>query len=510
MAESIFKTITTQVGSGINLTTQTTDGPSIATYIQNPPVVQTVIEKRDSLLVSVVNTPFIAVTSVNGMTGDVEVEPIINTFQPNHYYLKDTVISLDSKFYWAKNNFTSGETFNEDDWNLGQAGEPGENGTTFTPNVDDNGNLSWTNDGGKENPTTVNIRGPQGIQGEVGPEGPQGPQGIQGIQGPQGEVGPQGEPGPSVIVVTLDEDAEGAITYSGITYTELRQAVQNKRPIMVVGNQDYHVTNTALDATNVYLVSYIGFNTPSSVHFSFGSSGSLSKTTKKLTEYLKIQLPSMPTATGTISSWSGNTFAEIAAGINRGQPLFIVINGTIVFPCTRAHQGSDTDTIWISILADFTNTKLYEFSLGSNGTLSFSGIRELINKNQSGVITNTMLASAAVKSNNIDWTTFTGGNGSSGYFQIGSTLLIQWGTFSGAGNTDYTKTFPKPFKDANYTMTLTNQYPEGSGASFWWAFITAKTASSVKVRGGYKGQTTSGGGQSVNNVINWIAIGVPA
>ena len=35
-------------------------------------------------------------------------------------------------------------------------------GTTFTPTVDNNGNISWTNDGGLTNPNTVNIRGPQG------------------------------------------------------------------------------------------------------------------------------------------------------------------------------------------------------------------------------------------------------------------------------------------------------------------------------------------------------------
>lgn len=38
----------------------------------------------------------------------------------------------------------------------------GENGATFTPHVDEDGNLSWTNDGGLENPEAVNVRGPQG------------------------------------------------------------------------------------------------------------------------------------------------------------------------------------------------------------------------------------------------------------------------------------------------------------------------------------------------------------
>ena len=38
-------------------------------------------------------------------------------------------------------------------------GTPGENGATFTPNVSDEGIISWTNDKGLENPTPVNIKG---------------------------------------------------------------------------------------------------------------------------------------------------------------------------------------------------------------------------------------------------------------------------------------------------------------------------------------------------------------
>ena len=44
----------------------------------------------------------------------------------------------------------------------GAPGTDGKNGATFTPAVDTNGNLSWTNDGGLPNPETVNVRGAQG------------------------------------------------------------------------------------------------------------------------------------------------------------------------------------------------------------------------------------------------------------------------------------------------------------------------------------------------------------
>ena len=74
----------------------------------------------------------------------------------------------------------------------GERGEQGDTGPYFTPSVDSSGNLSWTNNGNLTNPTTVNIKGPQG---DVGPTGPQGEQGIQGIQGPAGTNGTDGENG---------------------------------------------------------------------------------------------------------------------------------------------------------------------------------------------------------------------------------------------------------------------------------------------------------------------------
>lgn len=44
----------------------------------------------------------------------------------------------------------------------GAPGADGKDGVTFTPSVDTNGDLSWSNDGGLPNPETVNLRGAQG------------------------------------------------------------------------------------------------------------------------------------------------------------------------------------------------------------------------------------------------------------------------------------------------------------------------------------------------------------
>ena len=92
------------------------------------------------------------------------------------------------------------------DGSPGAAGAPGATGTTFTPSVSADGTLRWTNDGGKDNPASVNIkgpqgetgpRGPQGLQGATGETGPEGPQGPKGVQGPQGDPGPTGPQGPA-------------------------------------------------------------------------------------------------------------------------------------------------------------------------------------------------------------------------------------------------------------------------------------------------------------------------
>lgn len=107
-------------------------------------------------------------------------------------------------------------------------GVGGRDGVTFTPSVSEDGDLSWTNDGGKANPQTVNLKGPKGDTGakgepgakgdpgekgadgapgkdgakgdkgdtgDQGPQGPQGPKGDTGLQGPIGPQGPKGDKG---------------------------------------------------------------------------------------------------------------------------------------------------------------------------------------------------------------------------------------------------------------------------------------------------------------------------
>ena len=62
------------------------------------------------------------------------------------------------------NGFVGTET----EWLESLKGVDGTDGTTFTPYVSATGDLSWSNDDGKENPATVNIKGAKGDRGDSG------------------------------------------------------------------------------------------------------------------------------------------------------------------------------------------------------------------------------------------------------------------------------------------------------------------------------------------------------
>lgn len=141
----------------------------------------------------------------------------------------------------------------------------GDTGPYFTPSVDEDGNLSWTNNGGLENPVTINIKGPQGepgVKGDTGVQGipgqaatiqvgsvtsgdtmsvinsgtendaifdfvlQRGEQGPQGIQGETGATGPQGEPGIGLPIVTEADNGKVAYVENGVWVAKLLSEIQ--------------------------------------------------------------------------------------------------------------------------------------------------------------------------------------------------------------------------------------------------------------------------------------------
>lgn len=90
----------------------------------------------------------------------------------------------------------------------------GEDGATFTPSVDSKGNLSWSNNKGLTNPTTVNIKGDKGEKGEQGIQGKQGEKGEKGDKGDKGDQGIQGKQGEKG-----NDGLTTAISVNGNTYS---------------------------------------------------------------------------------------------------------------------------------------------------------------------------------------------------------------------------------------------------------------------------------------------------
>ena len=86
----------------------------------------------------------------------------------------------------------------------------GTNGATFTPAVDDAGNLSWSNDKDLANPNTVNIKGDTGAKGDKGDKGEKGDTGAKGADGQT----------PNISIGTVTTGAAGtnaSATISGTT-----------------------------------------------------------------------------------------------------------------------------------------------------------------------------------------------------------------------------------------------------------------------------------------------------
>ena len=109
----------------------------------------------------------------------------------------------------------------------GDTGPQGPAGPYFIPAVSPDGDLSWTNTGSLDNPTTVNVKGPQGEQGIQGPTGPEGPQGPTGPAGADGATGAQG---PAGTTFTPAVSADGVLSWTNDGELENPDPVNIKGP----------------------------------------------------------------------------------------------------------------------------------------------------------------------------------------------------------------------------------------------------------------------------------------
>lgn len=119
------------------------------------------------------------------------------------------------------------------DGSSGKDGIDGKNGVTFTPAISSTGVVSWTNDGGLKNPDPVSVRGPMGLRGQKGEKGEPfefsdfTDEQIESLK-VKGDRGPKGDPGNALLILGV---------YDSLS------ALQSAHPIGVAGDA-YHVTDT--------------------------------------------------------------------------------------------------------------------------------------------------------------------------------------------------------------------------------------------------------------------------
>lgn len=227
------------------------------------------------------------------------------------------------------------------------AGASGEyDGATFTPSVDDNGNLSWTNDKGRENPATKNIKGPKG---DTGPQGPKGETGAAGPRGPKGETGATGGTGPQG--PKGDPGGTGATGPQGPKGTDGTDGVSPTVAVTDI-NGGHRVAITDATGTKTFDV--------------MDGTQDISEAVAAVIEEAK---PFVVTIQITTSSGGGKTYtadktyAEIKAAIDAGKYCYAITTGlemNILFPALvssvgvlfTATQPDSASSVVMAILSD--------------------------------------------------------------------------------------------------------------------------------------------------------------
>ena len=107
----------------------------------------------------------------------------------------------------------------------------GDTGTTFTPHLSPNGTLSWTNNGGLENPEPVNIAGKDGVTPNISAEVKT------GAPGTEAKVEQSGDVETPKLIFTIPRGDTGApFLIKGAAFADLEE-LQNKVPDPAEGDQ---------------------------------------------------------------------------------------------------------------------------------------------------------------------------------------------------------------------------------------------------------------------------------
>lgn len=110
--------ITTIDPAPVQVNTTVVQAPEIITTHNTVPQVVSIVQQDKTVLTTTIEGNWDVVWSVNGQTGDVLIDVVLGDFLPNTTYTKGAAITHDGYLYTANANFTSGATFNINDWSM--------------------------------------------------------------------------------------------------------------------------------------------------------------------------------------------------------------------------------------------------------------------------------------------------------------------------------------------------------------------------------------------------------
>lgn len=285
----------------------------------------------------------------------------------------------------------------------GPKGPQGPKGTTFTPSVSSAGVISWTNDGGLNNPTSINIKGPTG---------PQGPKGPQGETGPQGPKGPQGDPGVNATTTAtattsanglmskedkakLNNIASGATavtstTVSGWGFTKNAGTITGiKMNGSLKGTSGVVDLGTVLTAHQAIKINGTAI-TPGTLNLKPGSNITFNNSNGALTINASGSSCTLPTASATtlggIKAKEGDpvNFIEYPSKSDHEYGVFIDGNGTAF---VRVNSSSDNAVLWGGDPSNYPANQIVKYN-GTSGIICDSGLS--INTDQNSTTVSTL------------------------------------------------------------------------------------------------------------------------
>lgn len=313
------------------------------------PQIVTTITEGLAPISSIVDAPWVSVTSLNGMTGDVIVEPIIKPFQSNHYYLKDSVITYNGTICFSKQTFTSGESFNPSDWNM----------PDFTQEQADwNENDSTAKSYIKNKPELFS-----GSYSDLSDKP---------ILSSVSESGSYND--------LLDKPTIG----SGVLSVSKNGSLVGSFNANSVSNSSINIEISKSDVGLSQVDNTSDINKPISNAVELALGEKVDKDDSSI--LLEIVVPSIPAtaSTSTYYSWTGMTFAELRDGILAGGAVKVYFSdGSGSYICNRSYYSSSSKNIWLNIIVDYSTNSYVEFKINETNGLAMTAKKRLLSVNGS-------------------------------------------------------------------------------------------------------------------------------